>query len=108
MQTKTWYDREGDIVHRYTMEPNGRITRERLAPGRSAQLAFNERRRLEPEVNKDLKFGRQMLSIPQNDYHRLLHQNPELKHWEKDIRSKAWDKFMASDASKPYRIREKC
>ena len=36
-------------------------------------------------------------SIPPNDYHRLLHKYPELRCWEADVRSKAWDKFLASD-----------
>ena len=107
MQTRVWHESDGGIVHRYTLEPSGRLTRERLTPGRSAHLEHNKRRQLEPESVRKLDWGKLGLSIPPNDYQRLLHQKPELKCWDKDIRTKAWKKFMASSESKPYRVQER-
>jgi len=106
MQTRQWCVQEGDIVHRYTAEPNGRLTRERLSASRSAVIEQNQKLRNEGVVGQR-DWGRTQLRIPENDYHRLLSQNPELKCWDKEIRTKAWDKFMRSDAAKPYLVREK-
>ena len=105
--TRQWYDTEGGVTHRYTLEPNGRLTRERLQAGRSAHLEHNKRRQLEPESLNDREWGRMQASIPPNDYHRLLHKYPELKCWDSDVRSKAWDKWLASEEARPYLVREK-
>jgi len=107
MQTQVWHDAEGGVVHRYTLDTAGRLTRERLTPGRSAHIEHMKRRQLEPEHTRKLEWGKFALSIPPNDYHKLLATIPELKCWDKDIRTKAWKKFIASDASRPYRVYER-
>jgi len=47
MQTRQWCVQEGDIIHRYTAEPNGRLTRERLSASRSAVIEQNQKRAIQ-------------------------------------------------------------
>ena len=104
--SRTWYDREGDIVHKYTMSSSGRFTRERISANGRAVAELNQTLQRDKPL-RDLSFGRWGLQIPENEYNRLLLKKPELSCWDKDIRTKAWKRFMASSESKPYRVHEK-
>ena len=106
MQSQVFYQREGDIVHKYTIETSGRITREVQSVSGAAVLEHNQRRRLEPESMRDMDWGQMALNIPEAHYQVLMSRYPDLKSWDSEIRAKAWDKFIASDASRPYRVRE--
>ena len=46
------------------------------------------------------------LQIPTLDYYNLTKANPELVSPDAEIRNKAWRKFIESDISLPYRVRE--
>lgn len=100
-----WFDREGDIIHAYTLETNGRLTREVRSANQAAILDLNQRRRLEPDSMRKVDWARAELDIPEAHYHVLCSKYPDLKCWDKEIRSKAWDKFIASSESRPYRVR---
>lgn len=106
--TQVWYDREGGILHRYTLTPAGNLTREVLAPGKRELLDENQRRRLSG-VRPDFAggWGRHALQIPEADLAILRSKYPELNCWDKDIRAKAWRKFLASPESRPYRVTER-
>ena len=104
---QTWHHREGDIVHKYTLETSGRLTREVRSVNQAQVLDLNRRRRLEPDSMRKMDWGVAALDIPEAHYHVLCSKYPDLKCWDSSIRAKAWEKFMQSDASKPYRVREK-
>ncbi len=107
MQTQRWYDRHGDIVHEYTLEPSGRIVRRVISATGAAVLDENQRRRLEPDSVRRPDWGVLALRIPEAHYHVLRSRYPELSCWDHQIRSRAWDKFMQSPESRPYRVKEK-
>lgn len=47
------------------------------------------------------------LSIPEDDYPKLLKINPALASRDKVERDKAWMDYIKDDASIPYRVMEK-
>lgn len=47
------------------------------------------------------------LQIPMDDYNRLTMANPSLQSKDTTLRTKAWESFMKSPMSIPYRVREK-
>ena len=56
---------------------------------------------------RDAGFGRWMLSIPFEDYHRLLKRHPELSSKDPAVKTAFYRKFIRSEASAPYRVQEK-
>jgi len=75
----------------------------------------NQHRRETLNLNKELRnltdplghlpWGSTILQIPELDYYVLLHRYPEMNSPDAEIRTKAFDKFMRSSESLPYRIR---
>lgn len=57
---------------------------------------------------RDCSFGRWGVTLDDADYQALIQRYPELEfennEIDKDMRSKAWLKWMASSASEPYRV----
>ena len=51
--------------------------------------------------------GRWALCVPLEDWARLRRDYPDLNAKDGQIRSKAWMKFIQSDESYPYRMRER-
>jgi len=51
--------------------------------------------------------GRWALSVPMEDWLGLRRKYPDLQSKDPATRSKAWERFIQSDESKPYRTREK-
>jgi hypothetical protein len=47
------------------------------------------------------------LQIPIEDHQRLIAANPALASKDADERTKAWQDFMRSPVSLPYRVRDK-
>jgi len=47
------------------------------------------------------------LSIPTDDYAKLITSNPALNSRDRAEQQKAWQTFIASDVSLPYRVMEK-
>lgn len=104
-QTQVWYDREGDIVHRYELTPSGRITRTRFSANGRRVLEENKALRQSDIPRRKSEFVNEAFQIPGNVYHRLLAQNPELNCWDQDVRSRAWNKFLLSKQAETFRYR---
>lgn len=51
-------------------------------------------------------WGSSVLHIPELDFYVLARRHPELMSPDAEINKKAWDKFLASSESEPYRIRQ--
>lgn len=94
-------------MHKYSLTPSGRFTRERLTANGRAVGELNQKLQRE-QVIGGMGWGRWALQIPENEYQRVLLQNPELSCWDKDIRTRAWNKLMNSDRARAWRVREKC
>ncbi len=80
-----------------------------LAKGkRKPVLEENLRYRIE-DAAREQDFGRIELRIPELDMAVLKIRYPELRAGfaDHETYNKAWDKFIASDESLPYRIRPK-
>lgn len=88
------------------MEADG-LTVKREQPERGLILDTLQRmRNLEPMA--DLPgIGRWALSIPAEDWLTIREQYPELQSKDGQERSRAWARFIASDESIPYRVRDK-
>jgi len=80
----------------------GGVTGRLSQPGREAILEKNARAQIE-RPNRDLTFGRMVLNIPFLDRHVLRTTHPELDAPDKEIRTAAWVKFIASSESRPFR-----
>jgi hypothetical protein len=65
-------------------------------------LEHTKRRRIEG-INIDAPFGRNMLTIPQLDYQRLIRAYPALNSLDTVEQTKAWKKFLRSPESEAYR-----
>ncbi len=50
--------------------------------------------------------GRWALSVPFEDWVRLREKYPDLASQDAQIKSRAWLAFIASDESKPFKVRE--
>jgi len=90
-----------DVKQRVWFE-HGCLVRENYQPSRTAVLEETKRRRIEG-VNVDAPFGRNMLTIPQLDYQRLIKHYPALNSLDVVEQTKAWKKFLRSAESEPYR-----
>lgn len=101
-----WHERDGADVYRHTIE-DGKYFLEVKVGGRADVMRFNHEMRAGGHTGK-MEYGRMGLNFASDAEVQLLaRKHPDLMSWDKDIRSKAWRKFMNSDESKPYRMREK-
>ena len=62
--------------------------------------------RLNPDALKDPNGMRWALSIPEDDHRMLLHKYPELGAVDGEVKHKAYQRFMKSAESEPYRVYE--
>lgn len=90
-----------DIKQRVWFE-HGHLVREFYQPSREAVLENVKRRRIEG-INVDAPFGRNMLTIPQLDYQRLIRHYPALNSHDTVEQTKAWKRFLRSPESEAYR-----
>ena len=65
-----------------------------------------EMRKAEPMQDRE-GLGRWALSVPMLDWMALRRKYPDLQSKDPATRSKAWERFIVSAESKPYRVREK-
>jgi hypothetical protein len=75
----------------------------------------NETRRQVLTLNKELRnlstplkhmdWGSLMLNIPELDFYVITKRYPELLSPDAEISTKAYDKFLRSPESEPYRVR---
>lgn len=75
----------------------------------------NETRRQVLTLNKELRnldnpmghhdWASNILNIPELDYYVLVKRYPDLQAPDAEISTRAWDKFLRSPESEPYRVR---
>lgn len=58
----------------------------------------------DPSVLRDLSFGRCVLTIPLEDYYRLLRERPALAALDRDTRERAWRALLASSEADEFRL----
>lgn len=76
-------------------------------PGREGVLEAVRATRHEHPVADRPGLGRWGLSVPFEDWLRLRDKYPDLASVDARIKSRAWLRFMASDESVPYRMRDR-
>jgi hypothetical protein len=85
------------------------ITCFRSQPERDNILHTLERRRIEGVAPRDVEgLGRMVLQIPWEDFERLKLKYPDLGSPDGKVKTRAYYRFMASDESLPFRVRERC
>ena len=87
-----WYE-EGD-----------KVVRHRFDKTRAGILQSNKIVRDNPQLLREMDGMRWALSIPQDDYDMLLKRYPSLASSDRDVKHRAWQRFMSSSVSHPYRI----
>ncbi len=93
---KTEFKYDGEKLHRKLTQPT-----EELILERNKQLRNNQ------EVQRDLTFGRQVASIPFNDYEALKRKYPELAKGDSQQRQKTLLRILNSSEGKKYLIRDR-
>jgi len=71
---------------------------------RAAIVARNAELRAMPGTLNDLTFGRCVLTIPLEDYYRLLRERPALKAADRLERERAWRALLASSEADEFRL----
>lgn len=66
-------------------------------------LTLNQAKRNGERVNT-VPFGRVVLNIPIPDMQVINLRYPDTASPDNEIRARAWDKFLASPESEPYRV----
>lgn len=83
-----------------------RITHAFEQVGRDALLESVAQLRQAPPADRE-GLGRWALSIPFEDHAALVRKYPDLAAPDARIRSAAWARFIQSDESRPYRMRDR-
>lgn len=71
---------------------------------RAAVVAHSADIRAEPSTIQDLSFGRCVLTIPLEDYYRLLRERPALAARDRVERERAWRALLASAEVDEFRL----
>jgi len=72
-------------------------------PERPRILTLNQAKRRGERVNTTA-FGRVVLNIPIVDMQAINLRYPDTAAPDAEVRTRAWDKFLASPESEPYRV----
>ena len=83
----------------------GKLYRELSQPSRSLILERNAELRKDPSALRDLSFGRLVLTIPLEDMEDLRAKYPDLAAKHAGIRTRAWQRFIGSSESLPYKVK---
>ena len=84
----------------------GKVYRKLTQPDRDLILNRNVELRKNKGALNDLSFGRQMFSVPFEDYEHLKRKHPELRSNDTQTRSDFWIRFLKSPESLPYRVQD--
>ena len=106
MRPATWFHREGPDIYRFRLTEDGHFLRDRVDNSRAIHEQ-NQVIQREGAARKMDWAAPALRFASEADYHQVVSRDPELTCWDKDIRSKAWARFMRSSASRPYRVRER-
>ncbi len=93
----------GRFIERYYLEGE-KVYRVREDVGEADLLRRNAALRSEPEALKKADWGRWALSIPQDDYEGICLLFPGIRSHDRQEQHKAYQEFMKSDLSIPYRV----
>jgi hypothetical protein len=85
---------------------DGGITHALEQPGRDALLGMVADTRREHPIADREGLGRWAVSVPFEDWLGLIRKYPDLQAPDAQIKTRAWLRFIASDESNPYRMRE--
>lgn len=91
---KQEFKQEDDKLHRRLTQPTEGVILER-----NKQVRQNS-------ALRDMSFGRQVASIPLNDYEMLCRKYPELKHGDAEQKQTRIMKILASSEGKKYMVQE--
>jgi hypothetical protein len=72
---------------------------------RRAVLETNKQFRNAAEQAPHMDFGSIVLTLPELDFYVLARRYPDLVSPDPEISTKAWDKFLRSSESQPYKVR---
>ena len=75
-----------------------------MDPGERALILERARALRNERVLRDLSFGRQVASIPIEDYYRVLRERPGLASSDRDERERAWSEFLSSDEARMFLV----
>lgn len=95
---------DADPIRVDLVEQQGTLYADWLQPGRGTLLEGIRTLR-QDRLARQFGWGRPELEIPALDLHFLKKANPDLASLDAATKTKAWKKFLASDASLPYRTR---
>jgi hypothetical protein len=90
------------MLRETAVDPDGKLYVKTSNPHRDAQMEAIQQRRNEGVIKQkaDMHFA---LDIPEFDYAMLVKRQPELSCGDPDTEHKAWQRFLNSSESKPYR-----
>jgi hypothetical protein len=103
MAERLFETREQGIVDRFTLE-DGKVWRERQNLAAPGILAENAELRRNPDALKPPDGMAWALQIPDDVYADLVRVDPELESHDGQVKHRAWQRFMRSDVSLPYRV----
>jgi len=88
-----------------TVIQGDRVTVETTQDPYERQLILERNQALRNErPQNDLTFGRQVASIPFEDYYQAIRDYPGLKSADKQERERAWAQFLARPESQKYKV----
>lgn len=96
-------ERDGSNLIRWYFE-DGKLWRNTVDLAKPHVLQQNAEMR-KPGVMADNDGMRWALSIPEDDHVMLIAKYPDLRSPDKHTHHRAWQKFMRSSESLPYRVR---
>lgn len=85
---------------------DGQVTHVLEQPERAALLEIVADTRREPVADRE-GLGRWALSVPYEDWLILKRKYPDLGARDGQIRTRAWQRFIQSPESYPYRMRDR-
>jgi len=99
-----WHTKAGGWRQRHVIQ-DAKLTVETTQDPAERQLILERNEALRNErPQRDLSFGRQVASIPVQDYCEALQLFPDLRATDKQAREIAWAAFLARPESKKYLV----
>lgn len=86
-------------------EEDGKLYHQQEQVNRNLILERNQELRKD-QVQNDLSFGRQVASIPEEDWCKLIRKYPELIHGDSDTKNKIMMKILSDPENKHFLVRD--
>jgi len=101
---RRWYSRFGEWWQRGELAHGRAVVETGMDPGERALILERARALRNERVLRDLSFGRQVASIPIEDYYRVLRERPGLASNDRDERERAWSEFLSSEEARMFLV----